>query len=91
VSIRAQLHWTRRQDLRPQQAGPQEKSDGYLVFLRQDLADLNYTPNHGDRVVSIEGQTVELYLKDTGQQRGQYDQRFNLVRVYFEDRQPRHD
>ena len=91
VTIKAQVHWSRLRDVVPEAAGPVEKRDGWLVFLRSDLEAASWTPGPGDRVTAIEGVTAHLYLTGDAQQRGQYAGRHNLVRCDFEDRGSRRD
>jgi len=91
VSMLAQVHWARLQDVEDTPTGNVERYDGYLVFRRDDLTAAGYTPADGDRVVAIEGVTKKLYLNPNAQQRGQYQQQHHLVRVFFRDRGARRD
>jgi len=91
VTISAQVHWARLEDVNQEAAGPVPRYDGYLVFLRRDLDAAPYVPGPGDRVVLIEQATVDLFLTGNAQQRGQYGRRHHLVRCYFEDRGARRD
>jgi len=93
VTITAQVHWTRRRDRQRTAAGPQDSSDGFLVFRRVDLTAQAYDPQPGDRVATITeaGVAVNVYLTTPGQRRGQYGGNFGLVRAFFEDRRPHQD
>jgi hypothetical protein len=91
VTVQAQVHWARRQYERPGAPGVVEVSDGFLVFRRKDVEAASWTPARGDRVATVSGAAVELYLLDTGQLRGQYLGQWWLLRVTFATRQPRHD
>ena len=78
--------------------------DGLSLASRSTAATASYytgsdTAYFSDRRFLVLGlvlnyqlfETTELYLTDSGQRRGQYDGRHNLVRVDFEDRRPRSD
>lgn len=91
VRIKAQVHWSRLMDVEQTATGNVERYDGYLAFERSALQEAEYAPASGDRVVSVEGATADLYLQPNAQQRGQYGQQHNLVRVFFRDRGARRD
>lgn len=91
VTIDAEVHWNKRKDREPGPDGPNDNSDGWLAFLKVDVDDRGWTPRQGDRVVSIEGEAVQLYLLSEGARRGQYDREHWLLKVPFEDRTPARD
>ena len=91
VTLQAQVHWGRQRDQEPSPTGSMEHGAGWLVFTRRGLESAPYTPAPGDRVLTIDGRTVELYLLDAGLDRGQYNSTRHLVRCTFVDRQPRRD
>jgi len=91
VTIPAQVHWSRLLDVEQTMTGNVEHYDGWLAFERADLEKYSYAPADGDRVTAIEGVKALLYLQPNAQQRGQYQGRHNLVRVFFRDRGARRD
>lgn len=62
VELRAQVQWGEKDDPNPEEGGPRETSRGYLIFLRRDLAAAGVTLKRGDRVTSVGGLDVDLYL-----------------------------
>lgn len=95
VRIKAQVHWASQATVNMMSAGGLVKYDGVLNFRRTDLEVAGWVPADGDRIVSVDGAAVEIYVVGTGRHRGQYRHSSGVARtllqVPFEDRAQRHD
>jgi len=91
VAIKAQRDWRRREHRKATPAGPVDEADGFFVFLRRDLDTVGWVPEPGDRIETVEGEAVELYLLSEGQRRGTYSRTGHTLKAPFGSRRPRRD
>ena len=62
-------------------------ADGYLVFRRLDLDELEYLPAYGDRIAVIAGDATDYYIHKLTR-RGHKNGRWNLMKCWYSDQAP---
>jgi hypothetical protein len=90
VTIPGQVKWYSDQDLQMiSKGGPDEVSDGYVLFRYRDLEAANSPIARGDRFIKIGRIDVDVYVTKVEPQAHWPDQGgATLVKAYFTDRQP---
>lgn len=67
IEMLAQISWAKSQSVTFKaggQGGQSQGAKGYLVFSKRQLAEKGVTLRQGDRVTSIAGIAVDVYLTD---------------------------
>lgn len=67
INLQAQVSWRRTERTeftRGGQGGPSQGGEGYLVFLKAKIVKQGVTLAQGDKITSIAGEPVNLYLNE---------------------------
>lgn len=73
----------------PTQMGTDEQRKGYIVIRYADLASQNVTLQRGDKIIKMGQLNAELFLThSSGDPAAHIAGVFNLVRMFFQDRNP---
>lgn len=86
VIIKAQVQFTVRGNPEMSRGGVAEKTQGYLVVRVDQIAARGYTPQRGDKIVSIPGETG-VYFVTSVTPRAHKGGRNRTLHIFFEDRQ----
>ena len=90
VTLPGQVKWTVGLDeLKMERGGVRLEAEGYVLFRYKDLKAKNITLKKDDRLITIGGVEVDVYITKI-QPMGHYPSAAGptLVRAWFNDRQP---
>lgn len=87
--VPGQVRWGAEQNYLQSEAGPQEQSDGYVLFRYVDLDAKGVTIRREDRLSFLGNRSADVYIVKL-KPMGHYTDREGptLVKAYFQDRQP---
>jgi len=90
LTIPAQVvHGDRDQKGNPTMLGTDEQRKGYIVIRYEDMTNLGITLKRGDKIVKMGQLDCELFLTiSAGDPAAHIAGMFNLVRMFFSDRNP---
>lgn len=85
--IDGQVKFFKAGDPEADQAGVDEKVEGYVLLRTKDLTTLNKTINRGDKIIKMGNLVVKYYIVKNKPGAQYTDQGgFTLIRQYFVDR-----
>jgi hypothetical protein len=89
VTVDGQVKWGSHKSYSSNRRGPQESSDGYILFRYVDLNDAGITLEREDKIIKIGNLDVNVYINSLLPEGHYPDQGgYTLVKAFFVDRQP---